>query len=251
MTTRATQPPSPDQVRDQVLWSPRGAPRSALFDDLYFSDEDGLAESRHVFVEGSGLPARLRRGGSVRIGEIGFGFGLNAVVAWMAVDAARAEGADASLTYFSVERQPPTADETRRALSPWPELAPKVTRLLSQGGFDVGPAHRELTPWFTVEVAVGEAETVLDRAPTAPCDIWWLDGFSPAKNPEAWTAAVMTKVFAATQPGGAVATYAAAGWVRRGLQAAGFRVTRRPGFGPKRHCVAAYRPPADPGGAAP
>ncbi|MEO0746057.1 MAG: tRNA (5-methylaminomethyl-2-thiouridine)(34)-methyltransferase MnmD, partial [Pseudomonadota bacterium] len=70
-------------------------------------------------------------------------------------------------------------------------------------------------------------------------DAWFLDGFSPAKNPELWGEALMAEVGRHTAPGGTAATYTAAGHVRRGLEAAGFTVDRVPGFGRKRHMTRA------------
>ncbi len=70
-------------------------------------------------------------------------------------------------------------------------------------------------------------------------DAWFLDGFSPAKNPELWGDALMRAVADHTAPGGSAASYTAAGFVRRGLEAAGFSVARRPGFGRKRHMTVA------------
>ena len=81
---------------------------------------------------------------------------------------------------------------------------------------------------------VGDARVTLpdwsDRA-----DAWFLDGFSPAKNPELWSEDLMAEVARHTAPGGTFATYTAAGFVRRGLQAAGFQVERAKGYGHKRH----------------
>ena len=73
-------------------------------------------------------------------------------------------------------------------------------------------------------------------------DAWFLDGFSPAKNPELWQPDLMAQVHAHTAPGGTLATYTAAGFVRRGLAEAGFDVTRAPGFGRKRHMTTARKP---------
>lgn len=69
-------------------------------------------------------------------------------------------------------------------------------------------------------------------------DAWFLDGFAPARNPELWTADLMAEVARHTAPGGTVATYTAAGHVRRALADAGFEVTRLPGYGRKRHMTA-------------
>lgn len=87
---------------------------------------------------------------------------------------------------------------------------------------------------FELRVILGDAR---DTLPTwdGRADAWYLDGFSPAKNPELWGADLIDEVAAHTAKGGTVATYTAAGFVRRGLTDAGFEIERVQGFGRKRH----------------
>ena len=75
-------------------------------------------------------------------------------------------------------------------------------------------------------------------------DAWFLDGFSPAKNPELWAPDLMAEVARHTAPGGTFATYTAAGHVRRALADAGFTVSRQPGFGRKRHMTTGMLQPS-------
>jgi tRNA U34 5-methylaminomethyl-2-thiouridine-forming methyltransferase MnmC len=83
-------------------------------------------------------------------------------------------------------------------------------------------------------ILIGDARETLPAWP-GRADAWFLDGFSPAKNPELWSSNLMHEVARHTAPGGTFATYTAAGHVRRALSGAGFTVTRQPGFGRKRH----------------
>lgn len=207
-------------------WRDGGVPVSARFDDPYFSLEDGLAETRHVFLAGNDLPARFRPG--FRIAELGFGTGLNALATCAAWQAAGIAG---QLFITSFEAFPMQAGDMRRALTAFPELSGLADELLNrwrpQGGqIQLGTV--------TLEIIVGDARSTLPNWP-GQADAWYLDGFSPAKNPELWEDALMAEVARHTAPGGTVATYTAAGFVRRGLEAAGFQVDRRPGFGRKRH----------------
>ncbi|MEL6979923.1 MAG: tRNA (5-methylaminomethyl-2-thiouridine)(34)-methyltransferase MnmD [Pseudomonadota bacterium] len=231
----------------EILWAEDGAPRSARYDDVFFSAEDGLAESRHVFHAGVGLEARLAASSAwapLRLGEIGFGFGLNFLGAWAALDAAREGGGgadeEAALAYVGIERSPPNADEIRRALAPWPELYARREALLARWPLRSGETVA-LAPGLSLTLLVGEASVETETI-APPCGAWWLDGFSPAKNPDAWAPPLLAAIYERTEPGGALATYAAAGWVRRGLQAAGFEVTRRSGFGRKKEMLTALRP---------
>ena len=211
---------------ERVDWREGGTPVSTLFGDPYFSCEDGLAETRHVFLAGNDLPARFRDG--FRIAELGFGTGLNLMAAVLAWDAA---GAPRRLTYTSFEAFPMPAPDMVRALSAFPEAEARAAPLLAAWGqgarrFDLGPV--------LVEVIEGDARETLPRW-QGRADAWFLDGFSPARNPELWGNDLLAEVARHTALGGTFATYTAAGFVRRGLQAAGFQVERVAGYGRKRH----------------
>lgn len=207
-------------------WRDGKVPVSTRFDDPYFSLENGLAETCHVFLGGNALPERFVPG--FHIAELGFGTGLNFLAAWHAWEVS---GCSGSLRFTSFEVFPMRPADMGKALSVFPELASLAERMLSTidekgGHFDFGSA--------CLEVIVADARQALP-AWTGAANAWFLDGFSPAKNPELWTEDLMRDVARRTRPGGTVATYTAAGFVRRGLDAAGFDVVRRPGFGRKRH----------------
>lgn len=217
---------------DRVIWHPDGPPVSALYDDPYFSLQDGLAETGHVFLAGNGLPERLRDG--FQVAELGFGTGLNALAVW---DAWLGTGRDGTVRFTSFEAHPMAVDAMRRALGQWPRLGNLAERLCAawaegQRVMDFGA--------FRLDVVVGDASGTV-RAWNGRADAWFLDGFSPAKNPALWTAEILADVGAHTAPGGTAATYSAAGHVRRNLEAAGFVVERVPGFGRKRHMTVARR----------
>ncbi len=202
-----------------------GAPVSVRFDDPYFSVNDGLAEARHVFLGGNGLPDRFVEG--FHIAELGFGSGLNLLAAWKAWEEA---GAKTPLRFTSFEAFPMDQGEMAQALAVWPELAEYAERLLS-GGMQMRSETLELN------VIIGDARDTLPKW-GGRADAWFLDGFSPAKNPELWSPEIMQAVGAHTAPKGTFATYTAAGHVRRGLVDAGFKVTRPAGHGNKRHMSA-------------
>lgn len=212
-----------------LRWQGGDIPVSTRFDDPYFSTDDGLAETRHVFLAGNGLPARFRP--DFHIAEIGFGTGLNllaTLIAW------RAAGRPGALRYTSFEAYPLAPADIARALQHFPEAASVAAPFLAQ--WANGLTMLQLDE-ITVEIILGDARETLPRWP-GRADAWFLDGFSPAKNPELWSDAMMTEVGRHSAPGGSFATYTAAGHVRRALQAAGFQVDRLPGHGGKRHMTA-------------
>lgn len=222
-------------MQDQSIeWRDGNVPVSTRFDDPYFSLEDGLAETRHVFLAGNDLPARFAPG--FHIAELGFGTGLNFLAT---LDAFRSCGATGKLRFTSFEAYPLSLDDLRIALAPFPMLPTDIF---------IGPEYDDDTTLvpkisgddFDLEVIFGDARETLPLW-EGQADAWFLDGFSPAKNPELWTSKLMAEVGAHTKPGGTAATYTAAGFVRRGLEDAGFAITRVPGFGRKRHMTRAVK----------
>ncbi|WP_136683300.1 tRNA (5-methylaminomethyl-2-thiouridine)(34)-methyltransferase MnmD [Falsirhodobacter xinxiangensis] len=209
----------------ELEWRDGGIPVSTRFDDPYFSLNGGLEETRHVFLRGNGLPERLR--GGFHVAELGFGTGLNMLALLIA-----SNGVPVRFTSF--EAFPMDAAQIVRALAAFPEAEAVAAPFLA--AWAAGRTRFSLGA-MEVEVIVGDARETLP-AWQGRADAWFLDGFSPAKNPELWGEEMMAAVAAHTAPGGSFATYTAAGHVRRALQSAGFAVTRLPGYGGKRHMSA-------------
>ena len=207
-----------DQTPD-LDWREGGIPVSQQFNDPYFSLNGGLDETRHVFLAGNDLPARLHPG--FHVAELGFGTGLNLL--------ALAQIATQPIRFTSFEAYPMDLPQLAQAHAAFPELAALTAEL--RAGY---PARRFRMGQVDAEILIGDARDLLPGWDGA-ADAWFLDGFSPAKNPELWGEALMGEVGAHTAPGGTFATYSAAGHVRRALGAAGFAVTRAPGYAGKRH----------------
>jgi tRNA U34 5-methylaminomethyl-2-thiouridine-forming methyltransferase MnmC len=207
----------------ELDWRDGAIPVATRFDDPYFSLAGGLDETRHVFLAGNGLPQRFRDG--FQIAELGFGTGLNLLATVLA------HTGPGHLSYTSFEAFPLSVPDLARALQAFPELAPIAPGFLAQ--WSSGATTLQF-PNLTATVILGDARETLPRW-TGRADAWFLDGFSPAKNPELWSPDLMAEVACHTAPGGSFATYTAAGDVRRALVEAGFTVTRQAGFGRKRH----------------
>jgi tRNA U34 5-methylaminomethyl-2-thiouridine-forming methyltransferase MnmC len=219
--------------RSELEWRDGDVPVSTRFDDPYFSLENGLEETCHVFLRGNDLPARLCDG--FHIAELGFGTGLNFLATLQAWRAANRPG---KILFTSFEAFPIPVEAILRAVRAFSALPVEVFAKL---------ADKVLLPElieaddFVLRVIPGDARDRL--ADWAGCaDAWYLDGFSPAKNPELWEPSLLAQVACHTRPGGTVATYTAAGFVRRGLAEAGFEVSRVPGYGRKRHMTIARMP---------
>lgn len=222
-----------------LSWREGSVPVSERFEDPYYSLHDGLAETRHVFLAGNDLPERFCDG--FHVGELGIGTGLNLLALWHLWQQHAPEG---TLFYTGFEAFPMGASEMKRALAPFPELAALAPALLT--AWESGAAGFE-AEGLVARFVMGDARTTLPAwahaAPAPVIDAWFLDGFAPARNPELWEPDLLACVGQSTRAGGTVATYSAAGAVRRALEAAGFEITRVPGFGRKRHMTRGTRRP--------
>lgn len=219
----------------QLDWDENGNPISRAFADVYFSNESGLAETRHVFLTQNELPERfaaLPADGRLVIGETGFGTGLNFLCAWQLFEACATPGA--RLQFVSVEKFPLSRADLVRALALWPELKAFADQLLEQyvaihEGFQrlVFDSGR-----ITLTLLIGDALEMLPQL-DGEIDAWFLDGFAPSKNPEMWTPELFAELARLAAPGSTIGTFTSTGWVRRALNAAGFKMKRVPGIGHK------------------
>lgn len=201
--------------------------RSEQFDDVYFSAIDGLAETRHVFLDGNNLPAAWEGREKFVIAETGFGTGLNFLAVWKLFEETAAP--DQKLHFISVEKFPLSDQEIEKALMPWKEKLPQYQIPVKEGLKNVSDS-------ISLALHIGDVNDVLP-ALSEDVDCWFMDGFKPSSNPEMWTDTVFQNMARLTKPGGTFATFTAAGFVRRGLQEAGFDVYKVPGFGTKREML--------------
>lgn len=221
-----------------------GQPYSIQFQDVYFSSDNGLAETDYVFLQGNNLASRFQQFSSFQpseskkftIIETGFGTGLNFLCAarlWLSI-----APQNVRLHFISTEKYPLTYSDIVAAQSLWPDLSPVSTEfLVSYKKLADGSATAYLfDERIELTLLIGDANiTLKDLNITA--DAWFLDGFAPAKNPGMWQAELFSHMARLSKPGTTFATFTSAGLVRRGLQAAGFKVNKHPGFGKKREML--------------
>ncbi|MBP1874206.1 tRNA U34 5-methylaminomethyl-2-thiouridine-forming methyltransferase MnmC [Ensifer adhaerens] len=233
MTGSAAEPNQPP-AHQSLDWHEGDMPYSREFGDHFYCRTDGRLECGHVFLAGNGLPERWATGDAFTIGELGFGTGLNFCETWRQWKAAATGGA---LHFVSFERFPMQAEEISRALAHWPEIDAERLALVERWpAANDGRIEIDFGDGVRLTVVCGPALESLAEA--AECfDAWFLDGFAPSRNPDMWSEELMRLVFDRTAPGGSFATYAAAGFVRRNLQAAGFAVEKRKGFAGKREML--------------
>jgi tRNA 5-methylaminomethyl-2-thiouridine biosynthesis bifunctional protein len=221
-------PPLPNLVFDD-----NGLVRGEDFNDSYFSRDDGLAETKTVFLTGNSLPAAWQNKAYFVIGELGFGTGLNVLATWDVWNQTRPQ--NSILHIITVEGFLMDAKIAASTHRNWPELDVLSQKLCARWPVRAYGAQRLWFPEdrFCLTVLVGPCAQMLSSADfTADC--WFLDGFAPARNPDMWNEAVLAQVGRLSKPGATLATYSVSGAVRSGLRDVGFDVARKPGFGSKR-----------------
>ncbi|WP_232555199.1 tRNA (5-methylaminomethyl-2-thiouridine)(34)-methyltransferase MnmD, partial [Pseudomonas sp. Nvir] len=219
----------------QIDWDDQGRPHSRQYDDVYFAVNEGIEETKHVFLGQTRLAERfanLPAHSSLVIGETGFGTGMNFFCAWQLFDQHAPSGA--RLHFVSVEKYPLGAADMARAVRLWPELAAYTEPLLAQY-VAVHPGFQQFTfagGRVTLTLLIGD---VLEQLPQldAQVDVWFLDGFAPAKNPDMWTPQLFAQLARLSHSGTVLGTFTTTGWVRRSLVEAGFAMKKVPGIGKK------------------
>ena len=210
-----------------------GQPYSAHYDDVFASRDGGEAEAQHVFIDGNRLPQRFAAQKQFCVGETGFGTGLNFLLTVQSF--LQHADDDASLDFVSVEKHLLHPDDVARCHAARPALQPLVAELLACYPPALAGVHRCMLCNGRVRLSLllGEAAEVLANLDLY-VDAWFLDGFSPARNPAMWSQPVCDALARYSHEGTSLSSYSVAGVVRRGLQQAGFELQKRPGYGRKR-----------------
>ena len=247
----ATKPDSTNnaKIENAVLdWNESGTPVSNDFDDVYFSNANGLEETRYVFLHQNGLPARWETFDRRRfvVAETGFGTGLNFLAVWQWFKAFREANPNATakeLHFISFEKFPVTKDDLIKAHESWPELADLASQLHAHYPPAVADCHRIVLEdgMITLDLWFGDIKDCMPQVWTnndGIVDAWFLDGFAPSKNPEMWNQDLFNGMAKLARVGCSTATFTAAGFVRRGLIEAGFDMKKVKGFGTKRDMLA-------------
>ena len=223
-------------------------PISPHYDDYYFSSDDGAEESRHVFLLQNRLEARWTtepkpnsKQSTFTIAETGFGTGLNFLCSgelWRQCTHSRQYQ---QLHYISIEKVPLKKADLQTAISRWPQFQWLLAPLLAQYPGIIAGFHRLHFYQYgiTLTLVFGDALESLQTL-EASVDAWFLDGFSPAKNPDMWLQPLYQSMARLSHEGTSFSTFTCARPVRDGLQQAGFDIEKISGFGLKREMLKGY-----------
>ena len=246
--TNSSKPPASSIQTAKLHWQldDNGvtAPLSSEFGDVYFSKTDGLAESRHVFIDGNDLATRLanlRNFERFVIGEIGFGTGLNILAIWQLWQQIRPDN-HSHLHIITTEKFPLSKTDLEQALSVWTELAGLSQQLIDNYPPPLAGCHR--LNWFderlTIDLWLGDATSSLSQVTgEGKVDAWLLDGFAPSCNQELWSADLLAQIARLSKNHTTLATFSVASAVKQGLKHHGFTLAKRKGFGKKREMLTA------------
>ncbi len=229
----------PALIPAELTFDGDGVPYSKQYKDVYHSRHGALAQARHVFLTGNALPERWNRASQFVILETGFGLGLNFLATWQAW---RNSGSSCRLHFISVEKHPFRCDDLATGLTGFGELAPLSTELLEAWPLLTTGFHRLHfdDDRVSLTLLLGDAALLLPRL-DARVDAVFLDGFSPAVNPEIWCPDVLRNLTNLCQSDATLSTWCVAGAQRRALIAEGWKVERQPGFAAKREMLKAHR----------
>lgn len=212
---------------------------SKSFGDIFFSRLGGLEESQHVFLALNDLAERFKKAGNFQIGELGLGTGLNFLLSWKLFE--EVSPASARLHFISTEISPLRSSDMRHALSLWPEIVPFSEKLIAVLPLPIEGQHRISFSGGRVSLTLlyGDARDTLKNLELYgnKFDCWFLDGFSPQKNPQMWEAGLLETVTALTSLDGTLSTYSCAGFIKRALESSGWQVEKVPGFAQKRESL--------------
>lgn len=243
-----------DIANANITWQDDGTPYSADYDDVYFSRQGGMAETDHVFLRANDLQARWLAAeqqadpGVFTIAELGFGTGLNFLSCWRLWQ--QTACARLRLHFISCEKYPLRHAALKQALAHWPELDDLSCELLAHypdhsAGYHrliLRPKHAQRPP-VLLDLYYGDALALLQQqsSPDARIDAWFLDGFTPAHNPELWSQDILSTVAGLSRTGTTLSSYSVTGRVVRALRELNFVVEKRQGFGNKRQMLFARK----------
>ena len=233
----------------KIHFNQENTPVSDKFDDVYFSNQDGLAETHYVFLEGNQLWERWVNYQEAHfvIAETGFGTGLNFFAVTTLFREFRQKHPDSPLKrlyFISFEKYPLLLDALQQAHLAYPQFSHLAQHLQQhwlnpiQGCYRFHFDETTLDLWFG---DVAENLPQLGDYMNSKIDAWFLDGFAPSKNPDMWNEQLYQQMFRFTKPQGTFATFTAASAVRKGLENAGFNIKKRKGFGKKRECLSGQK----------
>jgi len=226
--------------KPKLSFQSNGTPYSEQFNDIYFDSKSGYQQSEDIFIHGNDINNKLHQvNDTFVIAETGFGTGLNFLLtlqSYQTLQINHPNGDIAKLSFISTEKFPLSKAQLIQSLKPLPQLALLSDLLITQyPTLDNDEQLEEINASFfdgkvTLKVIIDDAAQGLSNIKANKrglVDAWYLDGFSPAKNPEMWSEALFNQIGRLSKAQASFATFTVAGFVKRHLQRIGFRVEKK------------------------
>ncbi len=213
-------------------------PFSELYNDIYFDINDGCKQSEIIFIQANNIAQRITKKNNIfTIFETGFGTGLNFLLTLRAYQEAQLTNECIStINFISVEKHPLSKAQLIQSLSLFPELNELAQQLINQYPDNISKktnSTRFEASFFdkrvTLSVIFNDATLALSNIKSPSfglVDAWYLDGFSPAKNPDMWSKALFAQIARLSKEQATLTTFTVAGFIKRQLRDIGFRVKK-------------------------
>ena len=230
----------PLKINTRNLTWDNNEPRSLDHDDRFFQS-NVIDETSEVFIKANNLLERwaANKQSNFKIAELGFGFGLNFLITakyWYQHNQNSKEWLD----YVSIDCFPLNIKDFKKVVANYPELKEFSDEFIEHFPIECNGFTRVEIPKFRIRLTliinnVEDALVSLIGNKNNKFDAWYLDGFDPNKNLSMWSSKVFESLYLLSNKNATFGTYTAAGFVRRGLEENGFKVSRVKGFANKRH----------------
>lgn len=218
--------------RPTICWTDETL-KSTQFDDIYFNTIDGIKEASYIFLDGNKLPNRMIKQDLFTIAETGFGTGLNFLNTVYALQKLKEH--NTRLHFISTEKYPLDIKDLEKIYLKWPQFKPITDQVLAQYPSKIKGFHHInlFNGKIRLTLLFGDS-TIGYSSLSAQVDAWFLDGFSPSKNPDMWSPELFQQISRLSKLGTTFSTFTSASKIRRGLQSVGFDVSKKSGYGKKR-----------------
>ena len=212
---------------------------SKSYNDIYFDKLNGPQETEHVYLNTNNLTKKFKNKQKFVIAEIGFGTGLNFILTWKLWKENRKT--NGSLTYISFENAPLSKKDIKKVYKKFKKLDGYSSFLLKNIPARCKSTHRIFIKADNINLILIYDDITSLINFNFKADTWFLDGFSPKKNPLVWTDKLFKQLYNFTNLDGSLSTFSVAGHIRRGLLKAGFKVSKVSGYGNKKEISYAFK----------
>ena len=231
--------------QNPLTFNKNNALYNSRFDDIYFDRVTGPDQNRDVFITGNNIIEQLTRSADFfTIAETGFGTGLNFLLTLKTYQTLDADNTSQNreknkkaqlphLTFVSIEKYPLSRKQLQQSLAQLPEFSELAEQLIAQypteelQSFPQECEFKFLNNNVTLKIIFDDATQALSKITTTKkglIDAWYLDGFSPIKNPEMWSPQLFKQIARLSKDQASLSTFIITEKICHQLIDVGFRI---------------------------